>query len=100
MEDETDEKSKGLIKNLKAAASANHDLVFAFVGFKQWEEFAESFDVNKKTPLPKMIVWDGDEEYFTVSKKLLYIFFYLTLHDAYSHAHCVWSFELYLTATW
>ncbi|XP_019181207.1 PREDICTED: protein disulfide-isomerase 5-2 [Ipomoea nil] len=66
MEDETDEKSKGLIKNLKAAASANRDLVFAFVGFKQWEEFAESFDVNKKTPLPKMIVWDGDEEYFTV----------------------------------
>ncbi|CAH9124897.1 unnamed protein product [Cuscuta epithymum] len=66
MDDETTEKSKGLIKTLKAAASANRDLVFAFVGFKQWQDFAESFDVNKKTPLPKMVIWDGDEEYFTV----------------------------------
>ncbi|RAL38741.1 hypothetical protein DM860_013422 [Cuscuta australis] len=66
MDNEADEKSKGLIKTLKAAASANRDLVFAFVGFKQWQDFAESFDVNKKTPLPKMIIWDGDEEYFTV----------------------------------
>ncbi|KAM3306097.1 protein disulfide-isomerase 5-2 isoform X1 [Capsicum chacoense] len=66
MEDENDERSKGLVKLLKAAASANRDLVFAFFGFKQWQDFAESFEVSKKTKLPKMIVWDGDEEYSSV----------------------------------
>ncbi|KAK4708439.1 hypothetical protein R3W88_029364 [Solanum pinnatisectum] len=66
VEDEDDEKSKGLVKLLKAAASANRDLVFAFVGFKQWQDFAESFEVSKKIKLPKMIVWDGDVEYFSV----------------------------------
>lgn len=70
MEDENDERSKGLVKLLKAAASANRDLVFAFFGFKQWQDFAESFEVSKKTKLPKMIVWDGDEEYSSVSLKL------------------------------
>ncbi|KAA8546309.1 hypothetical protein F0562_002952 [Nyssa sinensis] len=66
MEDEEDEKSKKLIKLLKAAASANRDLVFCFVGVKQWEDFAESFEVTKYTKLPKMIIWDGNEEYFSV----------------------------------
>ncbi|XP_006361368.1 protein disulfide-isomerase 5-2-like [Solanum tuberosum] len=66
VEDEDDERSKGLVKLLKAAASANRDLVFAFVGFKQWQDFAESFEVSKKIKLPKMIVWDGDVEYFSV----------------------------------
>ncbi|KAL3845621.1 hypothetical protein ACJIZ3_003024 [Penstemon smallii] len=66
MDDEADEKSKGLLKVLKSAASANRDLVFGFVGVKQWEDFAESFEVYRKTPLPKMVVWDGDEEYYTV----------------------------------
>ncbi|XP_016514974.2 protein disulfide isomerase-like 5-2 isoform X1 [Nicotiana tabacum] len=69
VEDENDERSKGLVKLLKAAASANRDLVFAFVGFKQWQDFAESFEVSKKIKLPKMIVWDGNEEYFSVSSK-------------------------------
>ncbi|CAN4081366.1 unnamed protein product [Withania somnifera] len=67
VEDETDETSKGLVKLLKAAASANRDLVFAFFGFKQWQDFAESFEVSNKIKLPKMIVWDGDEEYFSVT---------------------------------
>lgn len=67
MEDEEDEKSKELIKLLKAAASANRDLVFGYVGFKQWEEFSESFEITKRTKLPKMVVWDGNEEYFSVS---------------------------------
>lgn len=67
VEDETDEKSQKLIKLLKAAASANRDLVFAYVGIKQWEDFADTFEANKKTKLPKMLVWDGDVEYFTVS---------------------------------
>lgn len=67
LEDETDDRSKKLLKLLKAAASANRDFVFVFVGFKQWQGFAESFDVSKKTKLPKMVVWDGDEEYFSVS---------------------------------
>ncbi|CAK9137142.1 unnamed protein product [Ilex paraguariensis] len=66
MEDEADEKSRELSKLLKAAASANRDLVFGYVGIKQWEDFIESFGVTKKTKLPKMIVWDGDEEYFSV----------------------------------
>ncbi|KAI3464388.1 hypothetical protein Pfo_021051 [Paulownia fortunei] len=66
LEDEVDEKSKGLIKVLKAAASANRDLIFGYVGVKQWEDFVESFEVYKKTQLPKMVVWDGDEEYYTV----------------------------------
>ncbi|KAG8378414.1 hypothetical protein BUALT_Bualt08G0134900 [Buddleja alternifolia] len=66
LEDEADDKSKGVIKVLKAAASANRDLIFGYVGAKQWEDFTESFEVYKKTQLPKMIVWDGDEEYSTV----------------------------------
>lgn len=67
LEDEVDDKSKGVIKVIKAAASANRDLIFGYVGVKQWEDFVESFEVHKKTQLPKMIVWDGDEEYYTVS---------------------------------
>ncbi|XP_049409373.1 protein disulfide isomerase-like 5-2 [Solanum stenotomum] len=66
LEDESDDRSKKLVKLLKAAASANRDFVFVFVGFKQWQGFAESFEVSKKTKLPKMVVWDGDEEYFSV----------------------------------
>lgn len=67
MEDENEEKSKKLVQLLKAAASANRDLVFAYVEFKQFEDFTESFGVNKKSELPKMVVWDGSEEYFMVS---------------------------------
>ncbi|KAK2659290.1 hypothetical protein Ddye_005823 [Dipteronia dyeriana] len=66
VEDEGDEKSQKLIKYLKAAASANRDLVFAYVGVKQWEEFADTFEANKKEKLPKMVIWDGDVEYLTV----------------------------------
>ncbi|XP_057469829.1 protein disulfide-isomerase 5-2 [Actinidia eriantha] len=66
MEDAEDEKCKELIKLLKAAASANRDLVFGYVGVKQWEDFAETFELTKKTKLPKMVVWDGNEEYFSV----------------------------------
>ncbi|KAK0576153.1 hypothetical protein LWI29_012844 [Acer saccharum] len=66
VEDEGDEKSKKLIKYLKAAASANRDLVFAYVGVKQFEEFADTFEANKKEKLPKMVIWDGDVEYLTV----------------------------------
>ncbi|KAJ4963725.1 hypothetical protein NE237_023664 [Protea cynaroides] len=64
--DETDEKSWKLFKLLKAAASANRDLIFGYVGVKQWGEFTDIFDVNKKTKLPKMVVWNRDEEYFSV----------------------------------
>ncbi|KAF5455911.1 hypothetical protein F2P56_025439 [Juglans regia] len=66
VEDETEEKSKKIINLLKAAASANRDLVFGYVGVKQYEDFTDTFGVNKKTVLPKMVVWDGDEEYFSV----------------------------------
>ncbi|GFZ09765.1 PDI-like 5-2 [Actinidia rufa] len=68
MEDAEDEKCKELIKLLKAAASANRDLVFGYVGVKQWEDFAETFELTKKTKLPKMVVWDGNEEYFSDGK--------------------------------
>ncbi|KAJ6696834.1 hypothetical protein OIU85_003211 [Salix viminalis] len=66
LEDDSEEKSQKLIKTVKAAASANRDLVFGYVGVKQWEEFTETFGANKETKLPKMIVWDGDEEYHSV----------------------------------
>ncbi|XP_043703959.1 protein disulfide isomerase-like 5-2 [Telopea speciosissima] len=66
VDDETDEKSLKLFKMLKAAASANRDLIFGYVGLKQWEDFTDTFDVNKKTKLPKMIVWNRNEEYFSV----------------------------------
>ncbi|MQL94628.1 hypothetical protein Taro_027294 [Colocasia esculenta] len=62
MEDEVD--SLKLVKILKSAASANRDLVFAYVGVKQWQEFTETFGVDKKTKLPKMLIWDGNEEYY------------------------------------
>ncbi|KAJ8760416.1 hypothetical protein K2173_015083 [Erythroxylum novogranatense] len=66
VEDESDERSQNLMKLLKAAASANRDLVFGYVGVKQWADFAETFGVDKKTKLPTMVVWDGNEEYFSV----------------------------------
>ncbi|KAI7753760.1 hypothetical protein M8C21_007182 [Ambrosia artemisiifolia] len=66
VEDETHYESKGLIKLLRAAASANRDFVFAYVGYNQWKDFAEAFEVGRKTPLPKMVVWDGNEVFFAV----------------------------------
>ncbi|MBA0566283.1 hypothetical protein Golob_011114, partial [Gossypium lobatum] len=66
MEDENEEKSQKLIKLLKAAASANRDLVFGYVGVKQWDEFANTFGANEDTNFPKLIIWNGDEQYFTV----------------------------------
>ncbi|XVF73975.1 hypothetical protein PTKIN_Ptkin13bG0024100 [Pterospermum kingtungense] len=66
MQDENEEKSQKLIKLLKAAASANSDLVFGYVGVKQWEEFADTFGADGNTNLPKLIIWNGDEEYFSV----------------------------------
>ncbi|KAL5715276.1 protein disulfide-isomerase [Ranunculus cassubicifolius] len=66
MENDSSEKSLALIKLLRAAASANRDLIFGYLGFKQWEDFAETFDVDKNTKLPKMVVWNKNEEYLTV----------------------------------
>lgn len=74
MEDESEEKSQKLIKLLKAAASANRDLVFGYVGVKQWEDFADTFGSNKKAKLPKMVVWDGDEGYLSVSNTVMFKF--------------------------
>ncbi|GAB2251945.1 hypothetical protein Droror1_Dr00004792 [Drosera rotundifolia] len=66
VEDEDDGKSRELIKLLKAGASANRDVVFAYAGLRQREDFVETFDISQKSKLPKMLVWDGNEEYFTV----------------------------------
>lgn len=66
VEDESDERSRQMTKILKAAASANRDLLFAYVGLQQYQDFVEPFEISKKTKLPKMVVWDGNEEYFTV----------------------------------
>lgn len=66
VEDDKNDKAKDFVKLLKAAASANRDLVFGYVGFGLWEEFAQSFEVTKHTKLPKMVVWDGNEDYFSV----------------------------------
>ncbi|CAH8360161.1 unnamed protein product [Eruca vesicaria subsp. sativa] len=67
VEDETHETMGKLIKALRAAAHANRDLVFGYVGVEQFEEFADSFHADKKAMLPKIVVWDGDEEYEQVS---------------------------------
>jgi protein disulfide-isomerase A1 len=67
VKDEMEDKSLQLIKTLKAAASGNRDLVFAYVGSKQWEEFVDTFNVGRKTKLPMIIVWNGDLEYYSVS---------------------------------
>ncbi|XP_061366611.1 protein disulfide-isomerase 5-2 isoform X2 [Gastrolobium bilobum] len=64
VEDEDEERSRELIKLLKAAASANRDLIFGYVGVKQLEEFAENFDIGTK--LPKMVVWNKSDDYLTV----------------------------------
>ncbi|KAK4252987.1 hypothetical protein QN277_010831 [Acacia crassicarpa] len=64
VEDENEEKTKELIKLLKAAASANRDLIFSYVGVEQLEEFAEKFDISTK--LPKMVIWDGSDDYLNV----------------------------------
>ncbi|KAG9136741.1 hypothetical protein Leryth_004512 [Lithospermum erythrorhizon] len=67
VEDETSDNSRDLIKLLKVAASANRDLIFGYVGFKQFDEFVEPFEVSKKTQLPKMIVWDKNGDYLSVN---------------------------------
>lgn len=64
VEDEDEERSKELVKLLKAAASANRDLIFGYLGVNQLEEFAEKFDIDTK--LPKMVIWDKSDEYLTV----------------------------------
>ncbi|KAF3793402.1 disulfide-isomerase 5-2 protein [Nymphaea thermarum] len=66
MKDDSEDNSVKLIKMLRAAASANRDLIFAYVGWEQWEGFVEAFDVNRWTSLPRMVVWDGKEEYYSV----------------------------------
>lgn len=65
VEDEDEETTRELIKLLKAAASANRDLIFGYVGVKQMEEFAENFDIDTK--LPKMVIWDKSDDYLSVS---------------------------------
>nr|TKW39665.1 hypothetical protein SEVIR_1G194200v2 [Setaria viridis] len=65
LEDESDENSPQLIKVLRSAANANHDLVFGYVGVQQWLEFTDTFDV-KSSQLPKIMVWDTKEEYEVV----------------------------------
>ncbi|KAL8232607.1 hypothetical protein R6Q57_002385 [Mikania cordata] len=66
LEDETHYESKEFIKLLRVAASANRDFVFAYVGFNQWQDFAEAFEVGRKIPFPKMVVWDGNEVFVSV----------------------------------
>lgn len=63
VQDEMHENSAQLIRILRSAANANRDLIFSFVGVKQWEEFADGFDATKSAQLPKVVVWDGNEEY-------------------------------------
>lgn len=65
VEDESEERSKELVKLLRAAASANRDLIFGYVGVKQLEEFADKFDTSTK--LPKMVIWDKSDDYLSVS---------------------------------
>ncbi|KAD1384636.1 hypothetical protein E3N88_42907 [Mikania micrantha] len=32
---------------------------------ESWQDFAEAFEVGRKTPFPKMVVWDGNEVFFS-----------------------------------
>ncbi|KAG8493524.1 hypothetical protein CXB51_011069 [Gossypium anomalum] len=64
--DENEDQTQNLIKLLKAAAFTNRDFVFGYFGLKQWKDFADKFEANEKTKLPKIILWDGDEDYFSV----------------------------------
>lgn len=73
VEDENEDKTKKLVKLLKAAASANRDYLFAYAGLQQFQDFVETFEISKTTKLPKMVVWDGNEEYFNVSHHPLFI---------------------------
>lgn len=84
VEDEDEEKSKKLIKILKSAASANRDLVFGYVGVKQWDDFADTFGANKKTKLPKMVIWNRNEDYLTVSSR---VFKTINLFILFLHAN-------------
>ena len=92
VEDDTEEKSKKTFKLLKAAASANRDLIFGYVGVKQWDDFADTFGANKKTKLPKMLIWDGDVEYFSVSS----FFFFFFLQNNYINFYANFSTANYL----
>jgi len=85
LEDDSDENSTQLVQILRSAASANRDLVFGYVGIKQWDEFVETFDVSKSSQLPKLLVWDRNEEYELVSKASSVINIYsvlLVVHDS------------------
>ncbi|KAG9444155.1 hypothetical protein H6P81_015495 [Aristolochia fimbriata] len=66
MKDENDISSFELVKILRAAASANRDLIFVYVGVKQFEDFVDPFDIDHKTILPRMLIWEKDEEYYMV----------------------------------
>jgi len=72
VDDTTDEKSPKLVKALRAAANANRDLVFGYVGVEQWGEFVDTFAVSKGSELPKLLIWDGTEEYHIVSPYCLH----------------------------
>lgn len=99
VEDEEEENTKVLVKILKSAASANQDLVFGYVGIKQWERFAGPF-VTDKSNLPKMVVWDREEEYLTVSPLILittigipfliYIRYYMSHDQGYLKPVCLY----------
>lgn len=93
VEDVDEEKSKKLIKILKSAASANRDLLFGYVGIKQWEDFADTFGANRKSKLPKMVVWNRNEDYLTVSSYFLrkvYILL-LVVHANFNNTKCKWK---------
>lgn len=70
VEDELDENSLKLVRILRSAATANRDLIFGYVGVKQWGEFVDTFDISKRSKLPKLLVWDGKEDYHIVSSFL------------------------------
>ncbi|WOL11942.1 protein disulfide isomerase-like 5-2 [Canna indica] len=66
VEDELNERTLKLIKILRSAATANRHLIFGYVGRKQWGDFVDAFNVTKRSKLPKLLVWDGNEEYHVV----------------------------------
>ncbi|MCO5570740.1 hypothetical protein L7F22_024468 [Adiantum nelumboides] len=64
LDNDSSEQSMSFIKKLKAAAPANRAFLFAYVDWRKWPSFVDSFNIDLKPGVPAFIVWNGDSTYF------------------------------------
>ncbi|MCO5576558.1 hypothetical protein L7F22_030370 [Adiantum nelumboides] len=64
LDNDSSEQSVSFIKKLKAAAPANRAFLFAYVDWRKWPSFVDSFNIDLKPGVPAFIVWNGDSTYF------------------------------------